>query len=338
MSIEAFIKAMPKVELDLLLEGSIRPDTLRNIADQNNIPGTYKQYRQWMETFAHPDHLKMEPLLQTVANWFHQPDDLTRVVYELGVNLAKQNVRYAEIGFIPILYNHMTFEQVLAALNDGRNRVERGWNVRLNWILQLPRNQIRRVDDIVRWATTPSANKNGIVGIGLMGRDDLPPVSDFERPFQNARKKGASCTVSAGDSRGADGISAAIAHLEPKRIVGGWGVAESAGVIQLFEEHPTGLVVQMGHSIAVHQTKSYAEYPLLQLYDQGIPVILGTGMPTYFNTSLTNEWLMATAHFNLDDEMIRNMGLNAIRYSMLDDGEKDGLMKSFEQEFANLAV
>jgi len=202
MSLETFIRNMPKVELDLLLEGSIRSDALQIIAEQNDIPFTFRQFKQWMDVFNHPDFQKMDPLLQTVdfqkmdpllqtvANWLQQPEDLSRIVYELGVSLAKQNIHYAEIGFIPTLYTNMTFEQILAAINDGRSRVERGWNVRLAWILQLPRNQIRRVDEVVRWATS---RMNGIVGIGLIGRDDLPPVEDFERPFQNARKKGVGC-------------------------------------------------------------------------------------------------------------------------------------------------
>jgi len=329
---------MPKVELDVLLEGAIRPETLRIITEQNDIPTTFKQYRQWMSTFAKPDYLRMEPLLQTVANWFQQPDDLTRLVYDLGVSLAKQNVRYAEIGFIPTLYNNMTFEQVMTALNDGRSRVERGWNVKLAWVLQLPRNQIRRVDDIVRWATGQTARKNGIVGIGLMGRDDLPPVEDFERPFQNAHKKNVLCTVSAGDSRGVEGVLSAIRYLQPTRIVGGWGVHDSEEAIKAFQEQSVGLVVQMSHALAVHQVEHALQYPAVGLQQKGVPIILSTGMPTYYNTTLTQEYLMLAEQDGLTIDTLRTIGANAIQFSMLEAEEKAELLTEFEKEYTSLAV
>jgi adenosine deaminase len=338
MPLESFVREMPKVALDISLEGSIRPETLRHIADQNNIRSTFKQYNHWLDVFANPDYQRMEPLLQTVANWFQQPEDLTRIVYDLGVDLAKQNVRYAEIGFIPTLYNSMTFEQVLAALNDGRSRVERGWNVRMSWILQLPRNQIRRVDDVIRWATSNSARNNGIVGIGLIGRDDLPPVDDFEKPFQNAHKKGVACAVSAGDSRGGDGILSAIHCLNPARIIGGWGTASSPAVRDALKARSIGLVLEMSKAVALNQISAVKDYPAAQLYQEGISIIVGSGMPTYFRTSLTQEYLHLIVNDNFDKEMLRSISLNAVHASMLDGNEKTQLANEFDLTFETLSV
>lgn len=338
MSLETFIRNMPKVELDLLLEGSIRADTLQIIAEQNDIPFTSRQFKQWMDVFNHPDFQKMDSLLQTVANWLQQPEDLSRIVYELGVSLAKQNIHYAEIGFIPTLYTNMTFEQILAAINDGRSRVERGWNVRLAWILQLPRNQIRRVDEVVRWATSASARMNGIVGIGLIGRDDLPPVEDFERPFQNARKKGVGCSISAGDSRGSNGIIAAIHHLQPTRIVGGWGADKSDEASSLLSENSIGLVTHLSYALAMKQVHKAVDYPIIDLLKRNVPVIIGSAMPAYLNTSLTQEYLAFANTFSLNREVIETISINAIRCSLLDADEKSKLINNFQRDFQSLST
>lgn len=140
MSTESFIRAMPKVELNLHLEGSVRKDTLLTIAEQNDIPEEVKHFSQWATLLDNPDYARLDEMITTITGWLRQTDDLTRIVYELGVSLAKQNVRYAEVHVNPLPYLPlgMTFEQFLSAINDGRSRVERGWGVRLAWIITVP--------------------------------------------------------------------------------------------------------------------------------------------------------------------------------------------------------
>ncbi len=339
MSLESYIQAMPKVELDIHLEGAMRKETLLTIAEQNDIPDNAKPYNELVKLMDNPDYQHLDELGQSLSQWLQHPDDLSRVVYELGVGLAKQNVQYAEVHVNPILYMEnigITFEQFLTGINDGRSRSERGWQVRMGWILDVPRDQPRKADDIIRWATSASARKNGIVGVGLSGREDAQPLGQFERPFKTAQKKGLMYVVQAGDQSGAEGILEAIQQLEPNRIESGWGTADAPDVIDLLLERQLPLNVSLGHGLCLGQVESYSRYPLRQIFDDGILLAIHSSKPTFYQMTLVDEYLALIEHNDFSLEELEVISRNAIRASWLPDEEKDAMLQTFAAQYIEL--
>src|SRR6476646_2254453 len=104
MSTASFIAALPKVELNVQLEGAMQLHTLKNIAEQNDIPETLKRYSQWWSVVEQPDYARIYEIARRADSWVKHAYELTRVVYDLGTALAKQNVRYAEVSVNPALY------------------------------------------------------------------------------------------------------------------------------------------------------------------------------------------------------------------------------------------
>ncbi|GIL13587.1 MAG: adenosine deaminase [Chloroflexota bacterium] len=338
MSIDSYLRAIPKVELYVQLEGAMQKDTLLMIAEQNDIADSVKHFRQWVALIEQPDSRRLDELVRVTSTWLQQPDDLTRLVYELGVSLAKQNVRYAEVGVSPLLYmeNGLTFEQFLAAINDGRDRAARGWGVQLAWLLMLPRDQPRRADDFLRWVTSAAAKRGGVVGLGLIGAEDAQPAAQFERPFRNAVKKGVPRIVQAGDVLGGQGILDVVTHLEPDRIIGGWGALESPDALNVLVEQHIPLSLSIAHDVRRGAAASYADYPLRRLLDEGVTVTLGTGMPELYKTNLTQEYLAAYELVDGVLEEIEEIALNAVRASLLPDDEKQRMLAVFSEEYARL--
>ncbi|MBZ0279612.1 MAG: hypothetical protein K8L97_02645 [Anaerolineae bacterium] len=338
MSVERFVQAMPKVELNLQFEGALQKDVLLLIAEQNDIPDSLKHYNQWVQAFDRPDYQRLDELIQVIGKWIKQPEDLTRLVYELGVSLAKQNVRYAEVTIDPILYteNGMTFEQFLNAINDGRDRVERGWHVKMAWILAVQRDQPRRADDVVRWASSASAKKNGVIGMALIGREDAQPSAQFERAFKTAQKKSVQCVVNAGDRLGAEGVLDAIHVLQPNRIIDGWGTADAPDVLGLLREHSITLEVSLARALCMGWVESYANYPLRHLYDEDIQLVIGTGMPSLYKTTLSQEYLAVVEHCGFSIGELEELALRAVENSLLMDEEKTDLSTNFKAEYEKL--
>ncbi len=338
MSIESYLRAMPKVELYVQLEGAMQKETLLVIAEQNDIPDTLKHFKQWAALIEQPDYQHLDDLVRVTSAWLQQPDDLTRVVYELGVNLAKQNVRYAEVSVVPLLYmeNGLTFEQFLSAINDGRDRVARGWGVQLAWVLMLPRDQPRRADDFLRWVTSTAAKRGGVVALGLTGPDNAQPAAQFERPFRNAIKKGVPRVVQAGDVTGGQGILDVITHLQPDRIVGGWGALESSDALSALVEQHIPVNLSMARDLRRGAVASYATYPLRRFLDEGVTVTLGTAMPELYKTNLTQEYLAAFEQIGGALDELEEIALNAVRSSLLPDDEKHRMLAAFSEEYARL--
>ncbi len=338
MSVEKFIREMPKVELDIRLEGALQEDRILVIAEQNEVEDKLKHFNQWVKLLREPDYNRIHELIQVISKWLQQPDDLTHVVYELGVSLAKQNVRYAEVTINPVIFteNGFTFESLLTALNDGRDRAQRAWGVRMAWIMAVPRDNPRSSDEIARWVTTAAARKAGIVGIGLVGKEDAQPVGQFERAFKTAEKKGIARFPSVGEKLGADGVASVIEHLSPSRIVGGWGIVENPDLLSSLHESKLPVNISMGGALRLGLVDSYSEYPLRELYDEGVMLTLTSDMPSLYRTSITDEYLAAVEQLGLSLEELEEIALNAVLASELSADEKESMLAEFKEAYANL--
>jgi adenosine deaminase len=340
MNVENFVRAMPKVELHVHLEGSWRKDTLLMIADENDARANLKHFDSWVKLLDNPDYTRLEQISRTVAQWLQYGEDLTRIVYDLGVALAKQNVRYAEVSFMPTLYSHMglTLEAMLEAMNDGRDRVLRGWGVQMAWILTFPRDDARKADELLRFAGTVSAKKAGIVAIGLAGRENPQPVGQFERTFKNAEKKDILSAVHAGDAFGVSGTLETLKLLHPNRIMDGVGAGDAFDVQQILKDEHIALDVSLARALCFNEYSGYADYPLKQLYDAGVPLTLGTDMPSYFKTTLSDEYLAAVEHCGLTIDELQDVALTAVRESFLPEDVQQSMLKEFVDEYARLSA
>src|SRR5215211_262108 len=135
MTTASFIAALPKVELSIQLAGAIQPKTLTLIAERNEISATLKHFDNWLALMHEPDVSKLYDIIRMAASWLKTADDLTYIVYDLGTTLAKQNVRYAEVCVDPLLFPdlNLSYDGVLTAINDGRDRAKRAWGVDMAW-------------------------------------------------------------------------------------------------------------------------------------------------------------------------------------------------------------
>ncbi|MDZ4764944.1 MAG: hypothetical protein SGI73_10360 [Chloroflexota bacterium] len=337
MTLASYLEAMPKAELHVYLEGAMGRDVLAMISDQNEISTTIKHFNDWMNLIGKPDFKRLADLVKMTCSWLQTADDLTRVVYELGVSLHKQNVKYAEVSVNPILYPALTLnlEEFFAALNDGRDRVQRGWGVELVWILTLPRDEPRRADEIARFVGTASARRFNIVALGLSGSENAQPVGQFERAFKTVEKKEIARVVRAGDYLLADGITKALDVLSPNRIADGRGAADVPELVERLATERIPLCISPQRALSHGWTPNLADYPLRRLYDANVPIVIGADMPQFYGT-LTAQYRAVVEKGALDIDELNDIALNAIRFSFLADETKQTLEAQFRDDYARL--
>ncbi len=340
MSVQTFIEAMPKADLHVHLDGAASRETMLMIAEQNEVEEGIKHFKTWLDLLEKPDYDRLDDLMKMVNGWIKFPEDLTRLTYNIGTVLAKQNVRYAEITFNPSAYPDLTLtlEQFLLAINDGRDRAQRAWGIQIHWIVAIPRDEPRKSDEYSRWASTAGARKGGVVGLGLVGSEAVQPVGQFERAFHAAEKKDLSRTIHAGDQQGADGVLKAITSLLPNRIDGGWGVADSAEVCAALVEQQIALDVTPARALRHKKIATLAEYPLRKLYDTGVTITLGSDMPLYYKTSLKELYAAAVQKDGLSIDELKDVALNGVRASFADAETKQALVDSFTADYAALSA
>lgn len=337
MSVENFIRALPKADLGLQFEGTIPQKALLMVADHNDKKAE-KGYQSVERALKDPEYSKLPDLIQALSHWIEFPDDLTRLVYEIGVALSKQNVRYAEISVNPLLYiaQGMGFEKFIEAMWDGADRARRGWQVQLQWVLNVPRDDPRRSDEISRWAMSATGRKNGVIAIGLAGREEVQPASVFERAFRNLEKKEFPRVIHAGDSLGSEGLQDTLEHINPSRLLGAWGAADNAPVLERLSNDKITLAAYLTREMRVGRIEAYNEYPLRALLDAGVPVTLSAGMPEFYKTTTADEYIQAVEAELLTVDDVVEMTLNSVRYSLQSAESKAAMLSEFAAEIDRL--
>jgi adenosine deaminase len=338
MTLHEYVKAIPKVELNVLLHAAIKPKTLATIADQNDIADGLKHFQNWLRLYSQPEFNKIDEIARITASWIQQPDDLKLIVYELATSLHHQNVRYAEISVDSTLFTAVatSTEDLLAILNDGRDRAERAWGIRLAWVMLVPREEPRKAEEIFRWASNMASRKAGIVGVGVSGKESVLPVGQFERPFKTVEKRDVARIIRAGDDLGAQGVQSALETLNPTRIIDARGAADAPELLEKLREGDVTLLLNLTRALKQGWIKEISAYPLRTLYDAGVRVVLCSDMPSFYNTSLTQEYQIALESGLVSVEELEEIALNAIQASMLDDEQKARLREQFKADHETL--
>lgn len=330
MSLETYIRAMPKVELGLQFEGAVPTATWINLAEMNEIPLRTKQALSIVRALDAPDLGKIEELYTALSQWVREPEDLTRLVYDVGVNLAKQNVKYAELGITPTRYlsGDVQFEALMEALSDGRERAKRGWGIELAWVFNIPREEARRADEIVRSANSPAGRRHSVVAVGLTGNEAGQQLINYERAFSGAEKKGIARVARVGDQTGEIGVEEVLDGLLVSRLITAWPLASVPGLAAKAAQKEVTVDVALTQSETMGLVPSVADYPLRELIDSGVKVTLTANTPARAGQTTTEQYLAAANVHGLDADELDAIVRNGVKASGLEDDLKAELLNN----------
>jgi adenosine deaminase len=188
-----FIARAAKAELHLHLQGAIQPATLLELARRHHLTlpvDDLQGLRQW---FQFRDFAHFVDVFAMLRACLVEPSDYELVTFELGAELARQNVRYAEVTFTPgpEVYTGPR-ETFFDGLTRGRERVRRELGVELGWIFDIPRRTVTLHPDLplADFITDVAiqGRHDGVVALGLGGTEAGHPPERFERWFDRARR------------------------------------------------------------------------------------------------------------------------------------------------------
>ncbi len=333
MAFRELIAALPKVELNLQLTGALRKESLLLIANQNGIPAQSEDFAYWVDMLDEPDPQRIDEIARVAGGWIIYPEDIALVIYDIGVALSKLNIRYAEVSVVPsdfIGSARMNFDTFIDALNDGRDRALRAWNVELSWIFCIPRDNPRAADDVARWASRSAGTRGNVVAMGLVGPEDAQPVGQFRRAFAMAQKKELHTAVSAGDSSGADGIREALEALQPKRLVNCWRVADDDALLGEVADESLPLVNSIKRALAFGEVEPLSDIPVKRLLDHNAALVLSCDKPSLYRSTLLDEYESAHSAHGIAPEALIQMARRSIELSYLEPERKETMLRNFD--------
>lgn len=338
MSLEAFIRTMPKVELHVHLEGSIQPETLLKLAQRNQVQlpvHTVDELREWY-VFRHFNHFV--EIYFTISDCICTPDDIELIAREFLAGQAAQHILYSEVSYTP--YTHyqqkgLAFEEQLAALNRARAWAAAELGVTMGLVIDIARNMPAHTGlTVADWAI--SGMGNGVVAFGLGGPEVGHPPEKFQAAFDRAHAAGLPCIPHAGETVGPVSIWAALRSLRAVRIGHGVRCLEDPALVAALRERQIPLEVCPTSNVCLGVALTFAEHPLPRLLAEGLYVTLNSDDPPMFNTTLTDEYIKAAHAFQFDQAEIEHLVLNGVQALLLPAEERARMEAQFREAFAHL--
>jgi adenosine deaminase len=339
--LETFVRRMPKAEIHLHLEGSVRPATLLELARRNRIDPPAPDEAGLREFFRFRDFPHFIEVYIAVCNCLRTPDDFATIVTELGEDAAAQNIRYLEVHFNPetnVRKRGLDFHQMLAGMNRGRAEARERWGVEMRWIADgvrdsetSPRSVTRTVDWI---ADLPP--EDGVVALGLGGNEVGYPPAPFAADFARARAAGLHTVAHAGETTGHATVCDSLDLLGVERIGHGIGAAENAGLVERLARERVPLELCPTSNVCTGVTPSLEDHPFRMFDEAGVIVTVNSDDPPLFGTTLTDEFLVLAREWDYDADGLQRVALNAVDVAFLPEAERQTLRATFEMEFAAL--
>lgn len=333
-SLETFIRRLPKVELHLHLEGSVRPETLRELARGKGRLG--KETESWIRArtrrkFRYRNFGEFLEAFKLVSTLLESPADYALITTRLCEELAAQNVRYAEITLAAgvILWKKQPVEAVFEAVSNAATECEKRLGVRVNWIFDAIRQfGPEHAREVLEWAARYGSR--GVVAFGIGGDEARGPAPLFVRVYREARERGLRLTAHAGEAAGPESVRDAVKLLGAERIGHGLAAACDPAVMDLLQERQIPVEVCLTSNVCTRVVPRLEDHPLPRFLDAGVCVSLNTDDPGMFGTSLSKEFELAARVFGLGRPQLLTLCENAIRAAFLPESEKQRLLKGLE--------
>ena len=334
--IERYLLLLPKVELHVHLEGSLRPELLFQLAERNKLKLPFATPDQFQKHCAFGSFRDFANVLLLGVRCLRRLEDFFDVVIDIGAGMAQQNIRYAEITWTPQFYlkRGLSLDSILGAMNEARREVKARRGVELQWIPDLVRSYPAPASAVAKWAASRKAA--GVVALGLGGPESGYPASGFEAQFQYAHSQGLPANPHAGEGMGPESVWETIQHLRPSRLGHGVRAIEDAGLVEYLARNAIPLEVCLTSNVKLGIYPSYADHPVKRLIDAGCIVSLNTDDPALFQTTLTDEYVHAVRDCRLDIRDIQKTILDSLRSSYISDDRKSSMQTEFELEFSRL--
>lgn len=334
------LRRMPKAELHVHLDGSLRPETMLELAVDAGVPMPAHDPETLGRWMLVDDARNLEEYLArfeyTIA-LLQTPDAIERVAYEMVADAAADGLRYLEVRYCPKLSTRagLSMDQAIEAEWRGLQRGEAEFGVMTRIIncslrhyspdvsLEIAEHSVRMRD-------------HGVVGFDLAGGEAGRPPEAHRAAFDLAARAGLGITVHAGEAAGWESIFGAIHSCHAVRIGHGTRLFENPELLSYVRDHRICLEVNITSNLQTHVVATAAQHPVRQYFDAGVAVTLCTDSWLMSGVSLTDEYQTAHDALKFTTTEIETMALTAFEHAFLPSPDKLALLARARADFASL--
>jgi adenosine deaminase len=336
----ALLRRLPKAELHCHLDGSLRPETMLELAREYRVPMPRDDVDALREYMRVDDARTLEDYLMrfdTTLSVMQTPEAMERIAYELAIDAADEGVRYMEIRYAPPLntLQGMSLEAAVEAPLRGIQRAERDANI----VPRLIVCSLRHYDPALSLQLAHLAVQykgRGVVGFDLAGGEINSPAARHAAAFAYCEEHGLACTCHAGEGDGPESIRQAVHDCGAHRIGHATRLFEDVALMDEVHERGIALELCLTSNVQTRATDRYETHPLKQFLARGMNVCLNTDNRLMSGTTLVDEYHHAATKCDCTFDELAGMALDGFRSSFLPEDEKLVMVAQIEREIESL--
>lgn len=313
------LRALPKIELHCHLDGSLSREFLENRLGRKVQPS---------EIHVSDDCLSLQEYLEKFdlpCQCLQDAQGLELAGYDVLKNMSRENVRYAEVRFAPLLSENenLNCHQVIEAVIRGMNRGKKEFGVEYGIITCAMRHHSYE-DNLRMLRAAKEYLGKGVCAADLAGAEAIHPMTEFLELFGEVKKLGMPFTIHAGECGSVQNILDSV-EAGALRIGHGIAMRGNLEVQKMIREKGIGVEMCPISNLQTKAVKSECQYPLREFLDSGIKVTINTDNRTVSNTTMTKELQFIQEHYCVTDEEILLMMRHAVDIAFADDALKQKL-------------
>jgi adenosine deaminase len=332
-----FLEQLPKVELHVHLEGSIRPETLLRLAERNRISLPATDTAGLAEWYRFRDFSHFVEVYVAVSKCIQKPEDLELVMLEFLQNQASENIIYSEVTFTASTiakYAGIPWNEQIDALQRALVRgPEIGSEAQL--IIDIVRgDSAARAQEVMEWVD--AEHGQGVCALGVAGEERFG-IEPYREVFQKADQLGIPVVAHAGEFGGPESIRAALEIGRAVRIGHGVRCLEDITLVDELVQKQTPIEVCPSSNVCLGVFPTLAEHPLGKMLDAGLNVSVNSDDPPMFGTTLTDEWKRVCTEFSFNEDIFFSLMKNAINAALISSEQKESYRSRLRESFSALS-
>ncbi|WP_399085146.1 adenosine deaminase [Streptomyces sp. BBFR2] len=317
--LDAFIAGLPKAELHVHHVGSASPRIVAELAARHPDSPVPTDPEALADFFTFRDFAHFIQVYLSVVDLIRDATDVRLLTYEVARDMARQNIRYAELTVTPFSSTSRGIPDAafVEAIEDARKAAEAELGVVLRWCFDIPGEAgLAAAEETTRIAC--ELQPEGLVSFGLGGPEIGVPRPQFKPYFDRAIAAGLRSVPHAGETTGPQTIWDALHDLRAERIGHGTSAVQDPKLLAHLAEHAIPLEVCPTSNIATRAVRTLDEHPIKEMADAGLLLTVNSDDPPMFGTDLNTEYGVAARLLGLDTDGVAALAKNAVTASFMD--------------------
>lgn len=334
------LRQIPKADLHVHLDGSLRAETLIELAREYgrplpaNEPEALRDHMHVRDARNLVDYLAR---FETTLSVLQTADALERVTYELAEDAARENVRYIEVRYSPVLSTRdgLSLRDAIEAPLRGLRRAAEDCHIRANIIICALRN-MEPATSIELARAAADFKDHGVVAFDLAGPEYDYPPRKHAAAFRIAAHANLGITVHAGEAFGPDSIAQALHDCHANRIGHGTRLFEDDELMRYVNDFRIPLELCLTSNVQTRAVDSFDRHPARLYFDKGLVITFNTDNRLMSATTVTEEYARAHEHLGFSFAELAAVARMGFESAFMPWAEKQALLNDVDAEVRRL--